>query len=230
MTSAPPRRAYAVAVVHVLRPDESANPSETSRPRVRARNRSAPGFGSRVDSIPYFTVQDSVEARQFGPLESRRERMRIGAVAKQAGVNIQTLRYYERRGLLPRVARLASGYRRYDVDAVPLVRFIKNAQELGFTLREIGELIELRANRGRSQLEVRQRALEKVAEIDKRVERLLAIKSELESLVAACQESRSDEECVIIAAIDGVSSRSQVCDGSRDVRGNGRASRRPALR
>jgi DNA-binding transcriptional MerR regulator len=70
--------------------------------------------------------------------------MRIGEVAAEAGVNIQTLRYYERRRLLPEPARSNSGYRTYDPGTVRLVRFIKRAQELGFTLREIEDLIELR--------------------------------------------------------------------------------------
>src|SRR5688500_8961081 len=98
--------------------------------------------------------------------------MRIGKVAQEAGVNIQTLRYYERRALLPSTQRLASGYREYDPATVPLVRFIKNAQGLGFTLREIAELIELRANRTRSQLEVREVATKKLSEIDLRIRQL----------------------------------------------------------
>lgn len=69
--------------------------------------------------------------------------MRIGELAAEAGVNIQTLRYYERRGLLSFPERLASGYRIYDTDAVRRVRFIRRAQELGFTLQEIGDLLML---------------------------------------------------------------------------------------
>jgi len=84
-------------------------------------------------------------------------------------VNIQTLRYYERRGLLPRVLRSASGYRKYEDQAVPLVRFIKKAQKLGFSLREIGELIALRETRSRSQLKVRRLAEQKIEEIDRRL-------------------------------------------------------------
>ncbi|MEO7474382.1 MAG: MerR family transcriptional regulator, partial [Gemmatimonadales bacterium] len=67
--------------------------------------------------------------------------VRISDIAKQAGVNVQTLRFYERRGLLPQPVRLASGYRNYDRAAVRRVRFIKRAQELGFTLAEINELL-----------------------------------------------------------------------------------------
>ncbi len=74
--------------------------------------------------------------------------MTIGQVAAGAGVNIQTVRYYERRGLLPRAPRTASGYRQYDPDAVARLRFIKRAQDLGFSLQEIAELLELRVEHG----------------------------------------------------------------------------------
>ena len=75
--------------------------------------------------------------------------MRIGTAAAQAGVNIQTLRYYERRGLLPRPPRRTSGYREFPDDAVRIVRFIKRAQDLGFTLDEIEELLRLRNDKRR---------------------------------------------------------------------------------
>lgn len=133
--------------------------------------------------------------------------MRIGRVAQQADVNIQTLRYYERRGLLPHIERLASGYREYDVATVPLVRFIKNAQELGFTLREIGELVELRANRSRSQGEVRQLANEKIEEMDRRIRQLVSMKDELNELVERCNSGGPKGECVIIDAMDESNSK-----------------------
>lgn len=128
--------------------------------------------------------------------------MRIGRVAQEAGVNIQTLRYYERRGLLPEATRLSSGYREYDPGAIPLVRFIKNAQELGFTLREIGELIEIRANRGCSKLEVRNLAGRKIDEMDRRIRQLVSIRNELTTLVETCESDGCETECVIIAAMD----------------------------
>ena len=84
-------------------------------------------------------------------------------------MNIQTLRYYERRGLPRRVRRAASGYRKYEDGAVPRVRFIKKAQDLGFSLREIGESIALRETRSRSQLKVRRLAEQKIEEIDRRL-------------------------------------------------------------
>lgn len=130
--------------------------------------------------------------------------MLIGQIAAKAGVNIQTLRYYERRGLLPRVGRSASGYRKYEDATVPLVRFIKKAQELGFSLREIGELIELRETRSRSQLKVRRIAEEKIEAIDRRISELMAIRSDLVGLVEKCKATGTKADCVILAAIDDV--------------------------
>ena len=128
--------------------------------------------------------------------------MLIGQIAAKAGVNIQTLRYYERRGLLPGVRRSASGYRKYEDGTVPLVRFIKKAQELGFSLREIGELIELRETRARSQLKVRRFAEQKIGEIDRRISELTAIRNDLVGLVEKCKAAGTKEDCVIIAAMD----------------------------
>ena len=128
--------------------------------------------------------------------------MLIGQIAAKAGVNIQTLRYYERRGLLPRVRRSASGYRKYEDGTVPLVRFIKKAQELGFSLREIGELIDLREARSRSQLKVRRLAERKIGDIDRRISELSAIRNDLVGLVEKCKAVGTKEDCVIIAAMD----------------------------
>ena len=128
--------------------------------------------------------------------------MRIGRVSREAGVNAQTLRYYERRGLLPKTSRLASGYREYDAATVGLVRFIKNAQELGFTLNEIRELIALRAKRSRSDEDVRRVATRKIEEMDRRIRQLTDMKDELAALVEQCNATRCRDDCVIIDAFD----------------------------
>jgi len=128
--------------------------------------------------------------------------MRIGKASREAGVNVQTLRYYERRGLLPKTNRLASGYREYDPGTVALVRFIKNAQELGFTLNEIGELIALRANRSRSDEDVRRVAMKKIEGMDRRIRQLTAMKNELAALVERCSSTTCRDDCVIIDAFD----------------------------
>lgn len=128
--------------------------------------------------------------------------MRIGKVSREAGVNAQTLRYYERRGLLPKTIRLASGYREYDPATVGLVRFIRNAQDLGFTLNEIRELIALRDTGPRSNDEVRRVATRKIEEMDRRIRQLRAMKDELAALVEQCSPTRCRDDCVIIDAID----------------------------
>ena len=128
--------------------------------------------------------------------------MRIGKASREAGVNVQTLRYYERRGLLPKTGRLASGYREYDPATVALVRFIKNAQELGFTLNEIGELIALRANRSESDEDVRQLATKKIEEMDRRIRQLTEMKGELAALLERCSSTACKDTCVVIDALD----------------------------
>jgi MerR family transcriptional regulator, copper efflux regulator len=135
--------------------------------------------------------------------------MRIGKVAQEAGVNIQTLRYYERRALIPNARRLASGYREYDPATVPLVRFIKNAQELGFTLREIGELIELREDGPHKQSAVRDLATRKILDIDRRIFQLQTIKGELAVLLVNCKGTGS-KDCVILEAMDGSKGERQL--------------------
>ena len=128
--------------------------------------------------------------------------MRIGKASREAGVNVQTLRYYERRGLLPKTNRLASGYREYDPATVALVRFIRNAQELGFTLTEIGELIALRNERSRSDEDVRRLATKTIEEMDRRIRQLTEMKGELAALVERCSSTRCTDDCVIIDAFD----------------------------
>ena len=127
--------------------------------------------------------------------------MRIGEVAQQAGVNVQTLRYYERRGLLPRPSRRPSGYREYSPGTARLVRFIKRAQELGFSLEDAAELIALRERPGRNRTAVRGVATRRVADIAGRIRRLTAMQKALEQLVSAC-ECGATAECPIIDALD----------------------------
>ncbi|HEV8362478.1 MAG TPA: MerR family transcriptional regulator [Gemmatimonadaceae bacterium] len=128
--------------------------------------------------------------------------LRIGHVAERANVNVQTLRYYERRGLIPAPRRRPSGYREYPDDTVRLVRFIKRAQELGFTLNDVQELIELRQNRTKSRAQVRALAAAKVSDITVRVRRLNAMRHALEDLLGACDCDAAARECPIIEALE----------------------------
>ena len=110
--------------------------------------------------------------------------LRIGDLAQRAGVNIETVRYYERRGLLARPARSPGGHRAFEADAVKLIRAIKAAQSLGFTLAEIEEITALTARRTGS-AEVRDRATAKIREIDRKVALFLEMRAALERVIEA---------------------------------------------
>jgi Cu(I)-responsive transcriptional regulator len=128
--------------------------------------------------------------------------MRIGAAAERAGVNVQTLRYYEKRGLLPPSPRRTSGYRDFPDEAVRVVRFIKRAQDLGFTLGEIEELLRLRNDKRRDRARVRTIATRRVRDIEHKIVELQAMKQALSHLLHCCEEG-STLECPIIEALDG---------------------------
>lgn len=110
----------------------------------------------------------------------------IGPVAQAAAVNVQTLRYYERVGLVPPAKRSRAGYRLYTDETVRMVTFVKRAQELGFTLKEIKQLLELRTAGLQKRDAVRAAAEAKVADIDARIEDLTAIRAALASLLRSC--------------------------------------------
>jgi Hg(II)-responsive transcriptional regulator len=132
--------------------------------------------------------------------------MRIGAAAEQAGVNVQTLRYYERRGLLPPPPRRQSGYREFPDDSVRVVRFIKRAQDLGFSLDEVEELLKLRNEKRRDRTRIRAIAERRVRQIDQKVAELQAMKTALARLLHCCRDG-STLECPIIEALDGARER-----------------------
>lgn len=127
--------------------------------------------------------------------------MRTGQVAAEAGVNIQTLRYYERRGLLPKPPRRDSGYRSYETHSVAVVRFIKRAQEVGFTLGEIETLLHLAEGGPASCEAVKELAHQKVLDLDRRVESLHAMRDSLQRLVATCDRPKRSRECPLIDAL-----------------------------
>lgn len=127
--------------------------------------------------------------------------MRISEAADQAGVNVQTLRYYERRGLLPRPPRRPSGYREFPDDAVRVVRFIKRAQELGFTLDEVEELLRLRRSSRRDRARIRKLAERRIQQIDQKIHELERMRTALDSLVHACHVGTS-LDCPIIEALE----------------------------
>ncbi len=123
----------------------------------------------------------------------------IGQVAEAATVHIETLRYYERRGLLRRPPRSHANYRLYPEEAVRQVCFIKRAQDLGFSLNEIKELIALRTGASPAR-EVRERAIAKLKDIEEKIRSLRAMQKALRPLVAACA---GRGPCPIIESLDG---------------------------
>ncbi len=133
--------------------------------------------------------------------------LKVGEVAKQAGVNVQTMHYYERRGLLPRPPRTDSNYRAYSEETVLRVRFIKRAQELGFTLKEIKALLSLRAAPRTRCTDVRNRAEAKLQDIDDKVRTLQAMRKALTKLIGECSGKGPVTQCPILEAFDSEDGR-----------------------
>lgn len=130
------------------------------------------------------------------------ENLTIGTVARQAGVGVETIRFYERRGLISQPAKPpGAGRRRYAPETVERIRFIRQAQHLGFVLREIQELLSLQANPAADCSDVRSRALLKIEEVNKRIAQLAEIRSALVRLLAACPGSGALGACSILEAL-----------------------------
>ncbi len=127
--------------------------------------------------------------------------MKIGEVATQAGVNVQTLRYYERSGLLREPTRRGSGYRDYSAEAVRIVRFIKHAQRLGFSLTDIADLLRLSSDQKDPCGDVRVLAHQKLAEIESKIASLRAMRRALKALAQGCEQPRSDSGCPLLRAL-----------------------------
>jgi MerR family mercuric resistance operon transcriptional regulator len=128
------------------------------------------------------------------------QRLTIGRLAELGGVKLETVRYYERRGLLPKPPRTQAGYRQFPPDTAQRLRFIKRAQELGFSLEEIRDLLALRVE-PENCTDVRARAQAKIANIEEKMKTLAAMKSTLRNLVNQCEQSTSGE-CVILASLE----------------------------
>lgn len=125
--------------------------------------------------------------------------MTIGQLAKQAGVNVDTIRYYERNGLLPPPARRASGYREYGRGDLDRLRFIARAKDLGFSLAEIDELLSLSADRDVAG--VKRRAVQRLAQVERKIEELKRVRRGLQALIEACPGHGPLESCPIVAAL-----------------------------
>lgn len=129
----------------------------------------------------------------------------IGQLAKGAGVNVETVRYYERRRLLAPTDRKPSGYRIYGEEALQRLRFIKNAQALGFTLREVAELLSLRVTSTARCGDVERRAQGKLAEVEAKIQDLQALARVLQSLIRTCRAGQPTDRCPILKSLEGTS-------------------------
>lgn len=125
-----------------------------------------------------------------------------GELARRCEINFETVRYYEAQGLIPKPARTAANYRVYDEDAVRRVRFVKRAQELGFTLKEIRELLALRASPRARCADVCARAEVKLADIDAKLRSLRAMRRALAKLMEECQRGAPTSECPILDSFE----------------------------
>jgi len=127
----------------------------------------------------------------------------IGKVASLAGVGVETIRFYERIGLIGEPPRRPSGYRQYPGEVVSRIRFIRRAKGLGFTLKEIGELLSLRVESGSTCEEVRARVEAKIADIEEKIRTLERMREALVKLIAACSAKAQATECPILEALEG---------------------------
>ncbi|MGK7312923.1 MAG: MerR family transcriptional regulator [Candidatus Longimicrobiales bacterium M2_2A_002] len=128
--------------------------------------------------------------------------MFIGELADASGVGVETVRFYEREGLLPEPPRTGGGYRVYDADAVRRVRFILRAKELGFTLAETKELLDLRVTDPAACGDVEATARAKITDIEARIQELERIRAVLGDLVRACAANEQTGECPILDALE----------------------------
>lgn len=127
--------------------------------------------------------------------------MRTSELARHTGIHTETVRYYERRGLLPAPPRTTGGYREYGPQAVQIVRFIKQAQSLGFTLNDAEDLLHLADGGPDSCEDVQRMAAEKIATLDEKIRLLEEMRRSLQRLQQTCTESPADRDCPLLAAL-----------------------------
>ena len=125
-----------------------------------------------------------------------------GELARRGGVNLESIRFYEREKLLPKPPRTASGYRMFSEDAVRRVQFIKRAQDLGFSLKEIRELLALRLEPGSGCADLRQKAEAKLTDIEQKIRDLQRMKRALGRLASACPGRGAVSDCPILESLD----------------------------
>ena len=130
--------------------------------------------------------------------EAKMKNMTIGQLAKAVNLNTQTIRYYERIGLINKPNVSESGYRIYQDNAVDILRFIKYAKNVGFSLKQVSELFSLGNNKYNACSNVKKLAEEKVYEIDKKLNSLKLMRKELLNLISLCEENNDKRECPVL--------------------------------
>lgn len=130
------------------------------------------------------------------------QKMTIGQIAKLSGVSVETIRYYEKEGLIAKPQRNTSGYRQYSYETVKRIVFIQKAKFIGFTLKEIVELLLLQENPDASCQDVLQKATEKLQQIESKITELTRIKMALQNLTQDCVEDKSLAQCPILEALN----------------------------
>jgi MerR family mercuric resistance operon transcriptional regulator/MerR family gold-responsive transcriptional activator of gol and ges genes len=128
--------------------------------------------------------------------------LKIGQLAKQVGVNIETIRYYERLNLLGPTSRLPSGYRLYNRDSQRRLRFIKNAQALGFTLHEIEELLDLQVSSTARCGDIQRKAEAKLKHVEAKVRDLQSLEAALRRLIRTCRAGQPTDRCPILTSLE----------------------------
>ncbi len=128
--------------------------------------------------------------------------LNIGEVAKRTGVTVETVRFYEKKGLIAPPARSESGYRQYPPETVKRVRFIQHAKEAGFTLKEIGEILALRRQHGTTCADIKLHATQKIEAVDQKIEDLRRIRQALERLILKCRGRGPSRECPILEELE----------------------------
>ena len=161
--------------------------------------------GASIGSISRLTLHLSAGFRLNGrmkALEANGSGLTVGRTARLAEVGIPTMRFYERAGLLPKPTRTAANYRLYPEEAVTRIRFIRRAQQLGFTLKEIKDLLELRVSRRTSCAQVRSHARSKMADIERRIRSLRQMSRAL-SRLAHQGETQGGVDCPLLNYLEG---------------------------
>jgi MerR family mercuric resistance operon transcriptional regulator len=130
------------------------------------------------------------------------EHLTIGQLARRTGIGVETIRFYERRGLIPEPPRSAAGYRQYRPDAVRRVMFIRHAKALGFSLEEVSELLALRVDPESGCADACGRARKKVSDIEQRIAELERMRDRLGRLLEACEQDGPVDGCLVLGALE----------------------------